>query len=238
MDYTIVTVSNRIPTQDYYCFNEWWKSVENYNPLIIQRFDTNYQGLGDKPKFVYRAIKNEVIKTKYIIFCDSWDLVFATTPEEIIKKYLEFDADIVISAEKNCFPDTQKKEYDELGATSSYKYLNSGFIVGTTEAFLKVLEAMDLGNIPDDYWDGQRMVHINDQELYQQIFLKQPVKMALDYNQVLSRTLHEAKLEELDFSEPRIRNIETDTYPCTFHMNGNGKTSGCRGAILKHLNLL
>lgn len=237
-NYTIVTISNRIPQEDYYCFTEWQKSVNGTNGIIIQSLDTPYQGLCDKPKFVYRAIKAGVINTEFIIFCDSWDLVFTTTPEEVIEKFLEFNCDLVISAERNCFPNDLKEEYDKLPSTSSFKYLNSGLIVGYTQKLLETLEAMKVEEIPDDYFDGQKNVHFNDQFEYQKIFLQQLVHIKLDYQQILSRTLHEAKLDELDFSEPRIRNIETNTYPCTMHMNGNGKTSGCREAILKHLNLI
>lgn len=238
-NYTIVSICNRQPTEPYYCLNQWWETVKEYKPLVISSIGSNYQGLCDKPKFVYRAIKQGIIKTDFIIFCDSWDLVFATTPEEIIKKFLEFECDLVISAEKNCFPDDLKDEYDALPHTSSFKYLNSGVIVGYTDKLLQALEAMEVESIPDDYFDGEKNIHFNDQFEYQKAFLKQPVHIKLDYQQVLSRTLHEAKLDELDFSEPRIRNIETNSYPCTLHMNGNGKSeNGIREAILKHLNLL
>lgn len=238
-NYTIVTICNRFPTQDYYCLQEFQKSVNGFNTMVIQHWGSPYIGLCDKAKFVYRAIKQEQVKTEFIIFCDCWDLVFTTTPEEIIEKFKEFNCDLVISAEKNCFPNDLKDEYDALPYTSSFRYLNSGMIVGYTQKLLETLEAMEVESIPDDYFDGERNIHFNDQLEYQKIFLKQPVHIKLDYQQILSRTLHEAKLNELDFSEPRIRNIETNSYPCTMHMNGNGKSeNGIREAILKHLNLL
>lgn len=239
-DYTIVAISNRFPTEPYYCLEEWHKSVKGTNHVVIDAIESKFQGLGDKPKFVYRAIKRGYIKTKYIIFCDCWDLVFASTPEEIIEKYLEFNADLVFSAEKNCFPSDLKEEYDKLPNTgTSYKYLNSGMIVGLTDSLLTTLEAMEVEKIPNDYWDNERRcnIHFNDQFEYQKIFLKQPVKMVLDHNQVLSNALHQVKLEELDFSEDRIKNIETGSYPCTWHMNGSGKTDGLREPILKKLGL-
>jgi len=238
-NYTVVTISNRQPQEYYYCFNEWQKSVQGANGIIIQGIETKYQGLCDKVKFIYRAIKQGVIKTEFIIFCDSWDLVFATTPEVIINKFLEMGCDLIISSEKNPFPLDLKDEYDKLPYTSSFKYLNSGFIVGYTNKLLELLESMEVEKIPDDYFDGEKNVHFNDQFEIQKAFLKQPVHIKLDYQQQFSRTLHEAKLEELDFSEPQIRNIETNTYPFTFHMNGNGKSeNGIREAILKHLNLI
>jgi hypothetical protein len=239
-NYTIVTICNRTPIENYYCLEQWKQSVAGTNYMMIQSVGSLYQGLCDKPKFVYRAIKQGFINTEFIIFCDSWDLVFATTPEEIIERFLELNCDLVISAEKNCFPDDLKKEYDNLPYTSSYRYLNSGMIVGYTNKLLEILEVMEVEKIPNDYWDAEKHcnIHFNDQFEYQKIFLNQPVNIKLDYQQIFSRTLHDAKLEELDFSETRIRNIETNSYPCTFHMNGNGKTeNGIRENILKHLNL-
>jgi hypothetical protein len=240
LDYTIVTISNRVPSEHYYCLNEWYKSVAGTNHLVIERIDTPYTGLCDKPKFVYRAIKKGLIKTKYIIFSDCWDLVFCATPEEIIEKYLAFNSDLVISSEKNCFPGDLKEEYDKLPATSSYKYLNSGMIVGTVDSLLTTLEAMEVEKIPNDYYDPERNcnVHFNDQFEYQKIFLKQPVNIKLDYDQILCNTLHSVRPEELDFSEKRIRNKETGSYPCSLHLNGSAKTDfGIRELILNHIQL-
>lgn len=237
-NYTIVTICNRVPQEEYYCLHQWEQSVAGTNKFVIQAIGTYYQGLCDKPKFVYRAIKGGHIKTKYIIFCDCWDLVFCTSPEEIILKFLGFDCDLVISAERNCFPADLKDEYDKLPSTSSFKYLNSGMIVGYTDKMLELLEAMKVEEIPNDYFDGEKNVHFNDQFEYQKAFLGQAVSIKLDYDCSLSMPLHQVTLDDLDFSEERIRNKETNSYPCTMHMNGSSKTDGLREPILKHLNLL
>lgn len=240
-NYTIFAVSNRIPVEDYYCFHEWGKSTEGMNKLVVAGIGTFYSGLNDKAKFLYRAIKHELIKTKYVIVCDTWDLVFCTTPEDIIEQFLEQDCDVWFSAEKNCFPADYKDEYDKLKSPTEYKYLNSGMIVAYTDKMFELLEEMKIEEVPTDYHDAERgcNVHFVDQTEYGKAFLRQPVRMKLDHYQELSRTLHDAKLEELDFSEARIRNVDTGSYPCTMHFNGNGKTeNGLRGAILKHLNLI
>jgi len=238
-DYRVVSICNRFPTEPYYCLNEWYKSVGEHKPLVIGAIGSHYQGLGDKPKFVYRAIKQGMIPEKYIIFCDCWDLVFTTSLDELIECYKVMGKPLVISSEKNCFPDDVKDDYDKLPYTSSYRYLNSGMIVGETEALLSVLEAMDAENIPDDYrMENGQNFHYNDQSLYQHIFLKQPVEIALDYDQILCNTLHSVKIDELDFSSERIRNVETGSYPCAMHMNGSAKTDGLREPILNHLKLI
>lgn len=207
--------------------------------MVIASAGSHYTGLCDKAKFVYRAIKGGHIRAKYILFSDCWDLVYAAKPEEVIERYLEFNADLVISSEKTCFPENLKEDYDKLPFTSSYKYLNSGMIVGRTDSLYTTLEAMEVENIPNDYFDAEKghNIHFNDQFEYQKIFLKQPVNIKLDYNQVIANSLHEVTIDELDFSEKRIRNIETNSTPCVLHFNGSAKTNGLREPILQHLGL-
>jgi hypothetical protein len=130
-DYSIVTVANRKPIEPYYTFDEFFKSLPNENIFVLGTHPGEYVGLGSKPKLLYNAIKGGMLDTKYIIFCDCFDLVFATSPEHLILKHKQFAAPMVISAEKNCFPDKLKEQYDaQHKGESPYKYLNSGMIVG------------------------------------------------------------------------------------------------------------
>lgn len=243
-DYTIVTIANKNPEleQPYYTFSAFFKSLQDVKPLILGSMPGEYGGLGSKPRLVYSAIKDNKITTSHIVFCDCFDLVLAVHPDQLFSEYKDFKSSFVISTEKNCFPDTYKKEYDQLPnpSKSIFRYLNSGMIVAEVAAMEIVLEAMDAKNIPNDYWSEEKncRVNPNDQEYYQKIFLEQPVPMTLDVDQILCGTLHETKPDELDFSEQRISRKENGSYPCSWHMNGNGKTSGCRELILKHLNLL
>ncbi len=242
--YQVVTVCDRIPQEPYYCLPQFMASLGDHKPLVLnnENMGSRFTGLGTKPKWLYRAIKTKMIATDYIVFCDCFDLVFATSVRELMLKYFQFSAPLVISAERNCFPDDLKAEYDKLimpTVPSTYHYLNSGMIVGETEAILGALEAMGLANIPDDYYNAERgcNVHINDQLLWMQQYLKQPVPMVMDTFQILCNTLHSVKLEDLDFNGSRIFNKETHTFPCSFHLNGSAKTDGLREPILKHLGL-
>lgn len=243
MSYKIVTVANRVPTEPYYTFREFFKSLNGEVPLILGTQPGEYGGLGSKPRLLYKAIKEGKIKEKHIIFCDCFDLVFAVTPQKLFEHFIEFGVPFVISAEKNCFPGDTKDEYDKLDefGLTAYNYVNSGMIVAETAALLAVLDSMDALNIPDDYWDEKQgcRVNPNDQLYYQKEFLKQPVRMELDRYQILCNTLHQVGRDELRFEPPRrIYNKETHEYPCSFHFNGGAKTGGLREPILKKLNLM
>lgn len=239
MTYKVVSISSGKPTQWYYLYDSFFLSLGTEQPLVIQ--PSYWGGLSTKPKILHQAIKNKVIDTSHIIFSDCWDLVFAAPIKEIMERYLSFNSPVVISCEKNCFPDDLKENFDELFPPTPYKYLNSGFIVGETEAILARLETMDLQNLHDDHYDPIRKcnIHPNDQYEWMKIFVKQPVQIVLDYHQSLSQTLHDADIEEFDFSEKRIKNKLTNSYPCAWHFNGSSKDNcELRNPILKHLNLL
>lgn len=238
-NYRIVTISNRIPTEYYYTYEELFKSAPNDEILILGRGEIQYTGLSDKPRILHHAITNGLIKEKYIIFVDAWDVVFASSLHEVMDKYYSFNSPIVIGAERNCFPQNFKKEYDRLISTSSFKYLNSGVIIGETEAILTVLEAMDAPNLPVDYHDGRtgRNFHFNDQAMYMDIFLRQPVKIKLDYNCLIAQNMQDVNESDLKFNH-RIRNLETNTCPSIIHWNGSSKDKWSREPILNHLKLI
>lgn len=238
-EYSIITVCSHVPQQNYFCLNEFVKSLQGETLLALGTQPNSYGGLGSKPRLLYHAIKNNQIKTKHLIFCDCFDVVFASSPSDLFHQYSQFNIPLIISAEKNCFPVDLKDEYDKFDSPTTYKYLNSGMIVGETEAILTCLESMDAPNIPNDYWDGEKMVNPNDQFYWQQTYLKQPVDIILDRYQVLCNTLHQVSKDELEFLDNGfIKNKETETYPCSFHLNGSAKTDGLREPILKQLNLL
>lgn len=240
MNYKIVTISNRIPHEWYYMCKEFDASLKGHPVEKIFYPDSQWVGLTTKVRWLKRAIEEGRLDSEYLIYTDSWDMVFAKHPDEVIAGYEVFHSDIVISTEKTCFPDTYKKEFDEQ-STAKYRYLNSGFIVGKTDAIYKCLVEMNLDTVPGDYYDTEKNIVVNpeDQTLWMQIYLKQPVSIELDTHQELSQTLHEHTVNDFDFTGMNIKNKETASFPCAFHFNGSGKSNiELRTPILKHLNLL
>ncbi|MES2382377.1 MAG: glycosyltransferase domain-containing protein [Bacteroidota bacterium] len=244
-NYQIVIVSTKKPEADYFTYDEFYKSLEGEE--IINLGDWGMKGLSDRPRLLYRAIKEGRVNKKYTIFCDSWDLVFVDSPEIIIQKHLDFGNDVTISAERNSFPEDLKNEFDNLGTPTTYKYLNCGVIVGETEMILKYLGDMDAENIQQDYWDVDHTVHINEQLEYQKSFLRQPIKIGLDYMQDICWCMQDVDMDEVllsfklnEESQPigtEVRNKETKTFPSIIHWNGGSKSGNTMQPILKHLKL-
>ena len=240
-DYTIAIVQDKIPTEPYYCLSEFYKSLEGENIVVLGTGGKEeFNGLSDRPRIFYNAIKNGLIKTKYIFALDCFDLVFVDKPEVVLEKHFLLNANISIGAEKNCFPNDYREQLDEIAPrNTSYKYLNCGTVIGETDALLALYESMGAQNKPRDYFDVGKghTIHFNEQGWYMEQYLLQPVKIALDYNQNICNCLQDVTLGELDFSEERIRNIECNTTPSIWHWNGGSKTAGTQEVILKHLKL-
>lgn len=240
MNNLIITVSNRRPTEWYFLYDEFYRSLEGSQCMVID-YKENWGGLLTKSKWLYRAIRDGYINSELIAFVDSWDMIFTCPPEELFEKYKAFDADIVVSTERNCFPPDLKDEFDKIKAPTDYKYLNSGLVIGKTESIKKCFESVDILSMPDDHFDPvlQRNIHPEDQTLWQNLFLKQEANIKLDYYQQLCQTLHDATIDEFDLTEERIKNKITNSYPCILHFNGGAKSNmELREPILKHLNLL
>lgn len=235
-DYTIVALSNKVPEQAYYCWNQCFESFKRKGEeIMLLGMDGSYNGsLIERPRYMHKILKEGRITTPKILYMDCWDLVLQGTMEEIFEKHKANNCNITISAERNCFPHDLKDEFDKLPFTSSYKYLNCGVIVGDTEALLAVLEDMDAANLPVD----NPPHYPNEQIEFQKVFLRQPVKMVMDYSQDITWCLHDVDVKELGYAQDRMYCNETQKFPSICHFNGSGKTNGTRESVLGQLKLL
>ena len=234
--YTKVAISNKIPTQYYYCYHQCFESFKRKGEeVMLLGMDGSYNGsLIERPRYMHRILKEGKITTPKIMYMDCWDLVLQGTMDEIFEKHTANNCDITISAERNCFPNDLKDEFDKLAPdNTTYKYLNCGVIVGDTEALLAMLEDMDAPNLPYD----EPPHYPNEQIEFQKVFLRQPVKIALDYTQDITWCLHDVDVSELGYAQGLIYNNETTKFPSILHFNGGAKSGNCREPILNHLKL-
>lgn len=239
MTYRVVCCCTHLPTQDYYCLQEYVKSLNGHVPFILDTSMGAWGGLATKTKWLRNALKDGLITEDILIVSDCWDFVFSKPLEVLIEKFKEYNSPCVISTEKNYWPEEGlKPEFDKHNFPTSYKYINSGLVVAEREALITILESMDLDNYPDDHRkeDGN-MFHSNDQYLYQNEFVKQPVPIQIDYLCKINQTMSDVKPEELDLTGEYIKNIETGSEPCSFHFNGGSKTGGMMQPILHKLKL-
>jgi hypothetical protein len=233
----IVCVSSYNPKESYYIYEQFKASVRRVGaePTILG-WHQEWRGLMTKPRRFREFLRKGHQQGEVLIVCDAWDVIFTVHPDEIVDAYRKFNVPIVFNAERNCFPRGDlADQFPDPG--TPWRYLNSGFMVGTPEAILTLLESMNLDAIPDDHQlpDGS-WFNPNDQEHFTLAYLAQPVKMALDTKAEMCMTGHGTTLQELDFSKPRIRNLITGTEPMAFHFNGGSKND-LQPAVLAHMKL-
>jgi len=248
-DITIVCVSNRRPEPDYYCYDEFFASCRKFGfePVVMGGEPGEYGGLGSKPRLIKQAIEAARVPTEHMLVVDCWDIVFAEDPSAVLQWYLDFGdagrtedpadmaARIVWNAEKNCFPDGSLAA-SHPPTSSPFRYLNSGFGIGETSAFLAALIAMEADTIPDDHTTpaGKR-VEPCDQDYWMRALINGPVPMALDTQTTACLALCGVEPVDLDLTGPRICNLVTGSEPMAFHFNGGAKTGGLREPILAKL---
>jgi hypothetical protein len=244
MSFKVVTCCTHIPRQDYYCFESFVKSLEGNEAFNLASMSAilkeGWGGLATKTKWLKKALQQNLITEDILIVTDCFDVVFSRPLDKLIEAYRDYNKPIVASTEKNYWPEEGlKPDFDKHNFQTSFKYLNSGMIVGERDAFVEILESMDLDNYPDDHRkeDGT-MFHSNDQFLYQNEFVKHPEIIGLDYLCKVNQSMNDVKEDEIGFIEGGIKNIETGSEPASVHWNGGSKTDWSMEKILTHLNLL
>tara|TARA_Y100001937_G_C7135846_1_gene339946 strand:- start:8298 stop:9089 length:792 start_codon:yes stop_codon:yes gene_type:complete len=130
-------------------------------PIVMLDWPENtnfWEGSKSKVTKTLEAINNGLINTKYVMWFDAGDVGLLRHPHELLEKYKEYysDYDLVFNAEKNNYPTPErmapvsddlnsrfeeiKKLDEEKTHGSSYKYLNSGCLIGKTETLKTFLE--------------------------------------------------------------------------------------------------
>jgi len=245
MTFQVITVTNSIPKEQYYCWAEFFKSLDKFGvkPTILGMGEP-WGGLMTKPRTLRKYLRDGKSKAGCLIVVDSWDLVFAKDPAQIAREWRDIGAPWMAGGEKNLFPSGDESAYP----SGAFRFLNSGFIISTPEDMLAVLEDMNLDTIPDDHVDvNGNNVHPNDQEEYQKAFLRQPIPMVIDTEAKFVANLCGVKRENVEYwswenpstgiKAKTIRMTETCNEPYALHLNGPAKTDGLQEPILHHLGL-
>lgn len=242
--FQVVTCMGRIAKEPYYILEQWSASLARYGvkPTVLGQppYAWKWGGLVSKVKFLKRAIDEKIITEQVVVFADCFDLVYAAPPRELVDRFVAMNMPIVIGAEKDFFVAHNNIQMAAMHppSPSSFKYTNTGFLIGYTEAFDEALDEMEVDFLRDDYrLPGGGMIEDNDQLAWMRQLLFGKVRMGLDHTAALVANCHGVKLDELEFLPDRkIRLKETGTTPMVIHFNGN-KEPETKAPILKHLGL-
>lgn len=237
MKVSIVTVSNRCPTEPYYHFGAMMGSFRRFGvePTVLG-MDEPWYGLVTKPRLLRKWLMDGKCDAECLIFVDAWDTVAIVHPDEIANDWDTYGRPWICGSEKALFPAGDESKWPT--CASSYRFLNSGAIISTPEDMLKFLDAMAPDDLPNDHEreDGSQY-HSNDQFFAQEVFLKQPFPMRLDTECRFIWNLCDVGKDEFEFDGARLRNKETGTFPMIAHANGGSKDKEPFVSLLQKLKL-
>ncbi|XP_036403801.1 multifunctional procollagen lysine hydroxylase and glycosyltransferase LH3 [Megalops cyprinoides] len=208
-------------------FKRFMRSVREFNYTVkVLGLGEEWKG-GDVARTVgggqkVRWLKKELQKYSerqelVILFVDSYDVILASGPQELLWKFSRIGHRVVFSAEGFCWPD-QRLASKYPPVYTGKRYLNSGGFIGY---------APDLSAIVRQW---KHKDNDDDQLFYTKIYLDKAQRtkfnMTLDHRSRIFQNLNGA-IEEvvLKFEKARVRarNVAYDTLPVVIHGNGPTK---------------
>ncbi|XP_072334276.1 procollagen-lysine,2-oxoglutarate 5-dioxygenase 1 isoform X1 [Scyliorhinus torazame] len=175
-------------------------------------------GGGQKVRMLKQALELYATKKEFVIlFVDSYDVIFASGPEELLKKFHQAKHNVVFAAEAFIWPN-RHLEVQYPHVRDGKRFLNSGGFIGFAPNVYQLVEPWDLQDKEDD------------QLFYTKTYLD-PAKRAslnitLDHRcrifQNLNGALDEVVLKFED-NQVRARNMAFNTLPVIIHGNGPTK---------------
>lgn len=236
MNAQVISYWDRVPTQPYYHLGAYIESLRRFAEVPVNLLEgLPWRGLMTKPFALRDWLRARKNKSDRLLVTDSFDILFAKHPHGIGDRCAEYYGDaIVFNGEKGCWPRADLSEHFPDQGTP-WRYLNSGFICGPVDRILALLESMNLESIGVDRVEGGKKIEPNDQGEFQKAFVAQPVPMVVDAKCLVSQTFSACSLDEFDFSDGKVLNKATGTYPGCLH--ANGPKDPIMGILMKTLNL-
>lgn len=114
------------------------------------------QGGGQKINLIREQLQN-LSEQAFVMFVDGYDVMFLNQLAEIERRFLGFDCQILFSAEKTCWPSTDRSDYFAPSETP-YRFLNSGAFMGSSAALLKFLNEQVADDEDDQAWMQDRFL--------------------------------------------------------------------------------
>ncbi|KAG8431599.1 hypothetical protein GDO86_018021 [Hymenochirus boettgeri] len=152
-----------------------------------------------------------------VMFVDSYDVIFAGSPIELLWKFHQFEHKVIFSAEGFCWPDWGLADrYPPV--SNGKRFLNSGGFIGFAP---QLYEIVQLWKYKDDD---------DDQLFYTKIYLEETLRekfdITLDHKSKIFQNLNGAIDEvvlKFERNKVRARNVAFDTFPVVIHGNGPTK---------------
>ncbi|XP_024915017.1 procollagen-lysine,2-oxoglutarate 5-dioxygenase 1 isoform X1 [Cynoglossus semilaevis] len=218
----VVTVA----TKDTDGFRRFLRSAKlfNYTVKVLGRGEKwrggdymSAPGGGQKVRLLKAALEDMKDEDKIILFIDSYDVVFASSPKELLKKFQQAKHKVVFSSETLIWPDRHLGDKHP-HVREGNRFLGSGGFIGY------------LSNVKELVSDWTGEDSDSDQLFFTKIYIdpanRKSINITLDSKCRLFQNLHGALDEvvlKFEDSHVRARNVLYDTLPVIIHGNGPTK---------------
>jgi hypothetical protein len=196
------------------------KNNVNINYIIFDKWN----GYVDKIIHMQKAIQ-DIPDDDIVCFIDAYDVLVFSDENEIIEKFKEYNCDLLLSGELNCYPGENKYRYDNLYGKlrlekmTNFKHVNSGGYIGYKRALKALYEWKSLDEIREISNLG------GDQNYFTEYFLNHGIdqnKVKIDMFQQIFQSMYKIHFEGIEFINGRLYNNILKVKPCFVHFNGYG----------------
>lgn len=168
-----------------------------------------------------------------IVWVDAYDVVTQAGPEEVLRKYRAMDAEVVYSAELNCWPfshwgnreraNKTCERYPPTPRSRQPRYINTGVIVGRAGTMVRLVKTLNnlLTYHRKDFQQGE--TQMDDQGMAAFVFLSGAFDSKLDYYSEITKNMFMAEQDV----EPNVmggrrvwRDKTSGSTPVFLHSNG------------------
>ncbi|XP_053136660.1 procollagen-lysine,2-oxoglutarate 5-dioxygenase 1 [Hemicordylus capensis] len=216
-----------VATQETEGFRRFQRSAQffSYNLKVLGlgedwhgEDDKTVAGGGQKVRLLKSALEEYADKEDLVIlFTESYDVIFASGPTELLKKFRQAKSKVIFSSETLIYPDRRlEAKYPQV--RDGKRFLGSGAFIGYAPHLSKLVAD----------WEGRDSD--SDQLFYTNVFLdpekRGNINITLDHRcrifQNLNGALDEVVLK-FENRRVRVRNLVYDTLPVVIHGNGPTK---------------
>lgn len=188
------------------------------HPIVLDKWEGYY----DKIKYIIDAIR--VLPDDDIVcFVDSFDVIAFASEEEIVERFLEYDRDLVVSGERDCFPESYREEHPKLYEYNNF--VNSGGYIGYKRAIWEMFHWKPQEEIKQTCTEGGDGLYF--MKYYTAFYMTN--KITMDNAQLIFQTMFTVPWRDCFIQNKRFYNRRRGTKPCFVHFNG-----GSHATIEKH----
>uniref|UniRef100_A0A7N6BWI4 Procollagen-lysine,2-oxoglutarate 5-dioxygenase 1 n=1 Tax=Anabas testudineus TaxID=64144 RepID=A0A7N6BWI4_ANATE len=196
----VVTVA----TKETDGFTRFMKSAKHFNYSV--KVGTSPGG-GQKVRLLKAALDKMKDEDRIILFIDSYDVVFASGPKELLKKFQQAGHKVVFSSESLIWPDRHLQDKHP-HVKEGNRFLGSGGFIGYVPNIREMVSD----------WTGED--DESDQLFFTKIYIDPAKRVSADTRRC---SLHESVVLKFEDGRVRARNVLYDTLSVVIHGNGPTK---------------